>query len=70
MKQADENNTIEMKEADTTSPQQVTVETPIVVLQNCIKCIDAAAQRGAFQGNELSTVGGVRDIIQGLIDNA
>lgn len=28
---------------------------------NALKCIDAAAGRGAYQGGELSVVGGVRD---------
>jgi hypothetical protein len=30
---------------------------------NAIKVIDAAAERGAFKGGELSTVGQVRDML-------
>lgn len=35
----------------------------IIDLQNVVKIIDAAAERGAFKGNELSSVGVVRDRI-------
>ena len=35
----------------------------IIDLQNAVKIIDAAAERGAFKGNELSSVGVVRDRI-------
>lgn len=34
---------------------------------NALKCIDAAASRGAYQGGELSAVGGIRDNLYGLI---
>jgi hypothetical protein len=35
----------------------------LVDLQNVVRVIDAAAERGAFKGNELTIVGGVRDKI-------
>jgi len=49
--------------------ETVTVETPvdenptiqIVDLANALSIIDAAAERGAFKGNELTQVGAVRD---------
>lgn len=39
----------------------------LVDLQNVIKIIDAAAERGAFKGGELTAVGTVRDKIQGFL---
>jgi hypothetical protein len=52
------------------------VETPaeaptigIVDLQNALKIIDAAAERGAFRGNELTAVGTVRDKINAFLDS-
>lgn len=33
----------------------------LVDLQNTLRIIDVAAERGAFKGNELTSVGGVRD---------
>jgi hypothetical protein len=35
----------------------------VALLINALKCIDAAAQRGAYQGGELSQVGHVRDTL-------
>jgi hypothetical protein len=43
--------------------QEITVN--VALLINALKCIDAAAQRGAYQGGELSQVGGVRDALYG-----
>lgn len=52
------------------------VETPaeaptigIVDLQNLLKIVDAAAERGAFRGNELTAVGTVRDKVQTFLDS-
>lgn len=53
-----------------------TVETPaaeqatigIVDLQNALKIIDAAAERGAFRGNEMTAVGAVRDKIHTFLE--
>lgn len=39
----------------------------IIDLQNAVKIIDAAAERGAFKGNELSSVGVVRDRIASFV---
>jgi hypothetical protein len=36
---------------------------------NALKCIDAAANRGAYQGGELSTVGQVRDSLYILVSS-
>ncbi len=36
-------------------------------LQNVVKVIDAAAERGAFKGNELTAVGAVRDKIANFL---
>lgn len=49
------------------------VETDMVKVQkhliiNALKCIDAAAQRGAYQGGEMSAVGGVRDALYSLVE--
>jgi hypothetical protein len=43
------------------------VHTNSTLVINAIKCIDAAANRGAFHGGELSTVGGVRDQLYVLV---
>jgi len=40
----------------------------LVDLQNVLRIIDAAAERGAFKGNELSVVGQVRDKIATFLD--
>lgn len=37
-------------------------------LINALKCIDTAAQRGAFYGGELSSVGGVRDALYAKVE--
>lgn len=39
----------------------------IIDLQNVVKIIDAAAERGAFKGNELTSVGVVRDRIASFV---
>lgn len=36
-------------------------------LQNVVKIIDAAAERGAFRGNELTAVGAVRDKVANFL---
>jgi len=43
------------------------VEVNAVDVANAVKIIDAAAQRGAFQGNELTTVGSCRDRLESYI---
>ena len=35
----------------------------IQIIANIIKCFDAACQRGAFKGDEMSFVGNIRDIL-------
>ena len=42
----------------------------LVDLQNALRIIDAAAERGAFRGNELSSVGTVRDKIASFLAHA
>jgi hypothetical protein len=39
---------------------------PALVI-NALKCIDAAANRGAYHGGELSSVGGVRDQLYSMV---
>jgi hypothetical protein len=39
----------------------------VVDLQNVVQIIDAAAERGAFRGNELASVGSVRDRIDAFV---
>lgn len=40
------------------------------VVANIIKCMDAACQRGAFKGEEMSFVGTIRDTLNGGIQKA
>ena len=40
----------------------------LVDLQNTLRIIDTAAERGAFRGNELTAVGGVRDKIAAFLE--
>ena len=40
----------------------------LVDLANALRIIDVAAQRGAFQGSELSQVGAVRDKISAFLN--
>jgi len=48
------------------APEAVATRTvPQDLIINALKCIDAAAKRGAYHGGELSSVGHVRD---GLYD--
>lgn len=51
---------------NTEIPPQVT----LVDLQNAVQIIDAAAERGAFKGGELSSVGNVRDRIASFVEFA
>lgn len=39
----------------------------INTITNTVKCIDAACQRGAFKGEEMSFVGNVRDSLNHII---
>ena len=41
--------------------QEEAPQITIVDLQNILQVIDVAASRGAFRGNELTSVGSVRD---------
>jgi|ERR1700691_3026999 len=40
----------------------------LVDLQNIVKIVDVAAERGSFKGNELSAVGSVRDKISKFLE--
>lgn len=40
----------------------------IQILQNALACIDAAISRGAYKGNEISSVGAVRDDLESKIN--
>jgi hypothetical protein len=45
-----------------------TPQITLVDLQNALRIIDIAAERGAFKGGELSSVGSVRDKIAVFLD--
>lgn len=51
----------EAPKTDVVTLNQETLSISPAVVINALKCIDAAAQRGAFQGGELSAVGNIRD---------
>lgn len=53
-----------MSETAQDSSPQITV----VDLQNILQVIDVAAQRGAFRGNELTSVGSVRDKLAAFLE--
>jgi hypothetical protein len=48
-----------------TDVREVTTTSALII--NALKCIDAAAGRGSYQGGELSTVGAVRDGLYSLV---
>lgn len=49
---------------DTPSTPQINLSD----MQNVLRIIDVAAERGAFRGNELTTVGGVRDKLAAFLE--
>ena len=54
------------------APQMEIMEEPSIqinpqIIVNAIKCIDASATRGAFQGGEMTTVGQTRDALYSTI---
>jgi hypothetical protein len=53
-----------MSEATQEEAPQIT----IVDLQNILQVIDVAATRGAFRGNELTSVGSVRDKLAAFLE--
>lgn len=48
--------------------QAETPQITLVDLQNLLQVIDIAAQRGAFRGNELTSVGSVRDKLAAFLE--
>lgn len=48
--------------------QQDAPQITITDLQNILQVIDVAATRGAFRGNELSSVGSVRDKLSTFLE--
>lgn len=42
-------------------PQAVTPQITLIDLQNALRVIDVSAERGAFKGSELTSVGAIRD---------
>jgi len=50
-------------ETQTEAPQITLVD-----LQNTLRIIDVAAERGAFKGNELTSIGSVRDKLAAFLD--
>ena len=55
-----------MSETNTTE-NSATPQIGVVELENCVRIIDAAAERGAFKGNELTAVGNTRDRIAAFL---
>lgn len=55
--------------AEETQQEQEQPQLGVVDIQNCLQIIDVASRRGAFQGNELSQVGQVRDKLATFIDS-
>lgn len=54
---------------ENTTPSETSAQITLNDLQNVIKIIDAAAERGAFKGNELTSVGTVRDKIVSFLSS-
>ena len=48
--------------------QEEAPQITIVDLQNILQVIDVAASRGAFRGNELTSVGSVRDKLAAFLE--
>lgn len=48
--------------------QEEAPQITIVDLQNILQVIDVAATRGAFRGNELTSVGSVRDKLAAFLE--
>lgn len=48
--------------------QQEAPQITITDLQNILQVIDVAATRGAFRGNELTSVGSVRDKLAAFLE--
>lgn len=46
-----------------------TPQITVVDLQNILQVIDVAATRGAFRGNELTSVGSVRDKLASFLES-
>lgn len=55
-----------MSEETQTEAPQIT----LVDLQNTLRIIDVAAERGAFKGGELTSVGSVRDKLAAFLEVA
>jgi len=55
-------------EVPTADIKMPTKEVPVDVLINALKCIDAAAARGAYQGGEMSSVGSIRDTLYAIVE--
>lgn len=55
----------ESVEVNDLNEKTLTISPALVI--NALKCIDAGANRGAYQGGELSSVGGVRDQLYAMV---
>lgn len=56
-----------MTDATQETPEVSNPQINIVDLRNAVKIIDIAAERGAFKGQELSSVGSVRDKLAAFV---
>ena len=54
--------------SEVTAPQEAPQIT-VIDLQNILQVIDVAASRGAFRGNELTSVGSVRDKLAAFLES-
>lgn len=55
---------------EATNQEQTAPTISLQDLENAIKVIDAACQRGSFRGDEMSSVGGVRDKLFAFLASA
>jgi hypothetical protein len=55
------------EETQTETPEAPQIT--LVDLQNALRVIDVASERGAFKGNELTSVGSVRDKVAAFLES-
>lgn len=53
----------------TEATQEGAAQITLVDLQNALRIIDVAAERGAFKGSELTSVGSVRDKVAAFLSS-
>ena len=63
-----EEQTTAAAETETQAPAAESIQLGLNDLQACIQIIDVASTRGAFRGEELTSIGGARDRIAAFLD--